>query len=148
MLCAAILPLAVQAGPKPYNESADAKADIEAALLTAHQTQRKALVIFGANWCADCRTLDTALKTPATAAQVAKDFVVVKVDVGNFDRNPVIVKQYGNPTAGGIPAAVILTPANKLLFSTQGGELANARRMGETGIADFLRQAAVKTAAR
>ena len=35
----------------PYNESADAKADISAALAEAKAAKVPVLVVFGANWC-------------------------------------------------------------------------------------------------
>jgi protein disulfide-isomerase len=33
---------------------------------------------------------------------------------------------------------VVVDADNQLIYSTKGGELANARRMGEPGIYDFL----------
>jgi len=71
-------------------------------------------------------------------ALVADRFVVIKIDVGNFDKNLDIAKRYGNPIGKGIPAVVVLSASNALLYSTKAGELANARRLGETGIYDFL----------
>jgi protein disulfide-isomerase len=38
----------------------------------------------------------------------------------------------------GIPAVVVLTADNRIVYSSKGGELANARKMGDTGIYDFL----------
>ena len=129
------------AAPLPYNEAADAKAEIEQALATAGSTKRNVLVIFGANWCEDCRALDASLKSKKNAELLAKEFVVVKVDVGNFDRNGTITTQYGNPTKKGIPAAVVLAPNNQTLYATRAGELSNARRMSESGVYEFFSQA-------
>jgi len=123
----------------PYDEAANAKADVERALAMASTTKRSVLVIFGANWCEDCRALDVSLKNTRNAELVAKEFVVVKVDVGNFDRNLGLAAQYGNPIKTGIPAAVVLSPSNQVLYATRAGELSNARRMSETGVYDFFR---------
>jgi protein disulfide-isomerase len=35
---------------------------------------------------------------------------------------------------------VIVSPDNQVVYSTRGGELADARKMGEHGIYDFLAQ--------
>lgn len=129
------------AAPLPYNETADAKAEIEQALATVGSTKRNVLVIFGANWCEDCRALDASLKSQKNAELLAKEFVVVKVDVGNFDRNGTITTQYGNPTKKGIPAAIVLAPNNQTLYATRAGELSNARRMSESGVYEFFSQA-------
>ena len=126
----------------PYDESADARADVQRAIDASVKSQRPVLVIFGANWCKDCRALDAALKAPANAELMGKEFVVVKVDVGNFDRHLDIAERYGNPIKKGIPAAVVLSPKQELLYATRGGELANAREMSETGVYDFFHQVA------
>lgn len=133
--------------PLPYDATANAKADVEQALVTASETKRSVLVLFGANWCEDCRALDAALKNPKNAELVAKEFLAVKVDVGNFDRNLAVAAQYGNPIKGGIPAAVVLSPTGQVLYSTRAGELSNARQMSETGVYDFFRDAAASAKA-
>lgn len=128
----------VAAAPLPYDESVDAKAAVRVALDDAKSDNRPVLVIFGANWCDDCRALDTALKTDRTAALMSRDFHVVKVDVGNFNRNLDVDRAYGDPIKKGIPAAVVLSPDAQVLYATRAGELADARKMGEGGIHDFF----------
>jgi thioredoxin 1 len=130
------------AADRPYDESADAKAQIQAALHEAAASKQPVLLIFGANWCPDCRALDHALKTGRNAELMAQKFKVVKVDVGNFDHNLDVTAAYGNPTKKGIPSAVILSPDNKVLFMTRAGELADARGMSDDGIYEFFTKAA------
>src|SRR5438094_3887766 len=130
----------VQAAPMPYDEAADAKADVKQALSNAKATKMPVLVIFGANWCKDCRALDQALSTGRNAELVKREFKVVKVDVGNFNKNLDLAEAYGNPIKKGIPAAVVLSPDNKVLYATRLGELADARNMSDTGIYDFFKR--------
>jgi thioredoxin 1 len=96
------------------------------------------LLIFGANWRGDCRALDVALKSSNNAELISREFVLVKIDVGNFNRNLSVAKKYGNPVEKGIPAAVVLSPSNQPLYSTRKGELSNARRISETGVYNFF----------
>jgi protein disulfide-isomerase len=126
----------------PYDPSADAKADIQTALAQAAATNEPVLLIFGANWCADCRALDKSLKTSRNAELMSHDFKVVKVDVGNFDHNLDVAAKYGDPIKKGIPAAVIVSPTGQVLYATKGGELADARRMSDDGVYEFFRKAA------
>lgn len=127
----------------PYNAAADAKADVAHALAEAKAAHVPVLLIFGANWCEDCRALDKALKEGKNAELMQKEFRVVKVDVGNFDHNLDVANAYGNPLKKGIPAAVLVSSSdNQVLYATKGGELANARRMSESGIHDFFKNAA------
>ena len=132
--------VACRAADGPYNEAADARLEIQQALSQAKGAGVPVLVIFGANWCADCKVLDMALKQGASASFVSREFRVVKVDVGRFDRNVGIAESYGVPLKNGIPAVAILSPANKVLYVTRAGELADARNMGENGIYEFLRK--------
>jgi protein disulfide-isomerase len=136
------------AADRPYDEAADAKADIHAALRDAAASKQPVLLIFGANWCEDCRALDHALKTGKNAALISHEFRVVKVDVGNFDHNLDVTAAYGNPTKKGIPAAVIVSPDNQVLFATRAGELADARRMSDDGVYEFFSKAAGTAGAR
>ena len=137
-----IVALACAAAEGPYNEAADARQDIKQALAQAAQSGKSVIVVFGANWCGDCKVLDLAMKQGVSAPFVAREFQVVKVDVGRFDRNVAVAESYGVPLKNGIPAVVILSPANKVLYVTRAGELADARNMGENGIYDFLRKVA------
>ena len=132
------------AADRPYDESADAKAQIATALHDAAAAKEPVLLIFGANWCKDCRALDNALKTGRNA-ELMRHFKVVKVDVGNFDHNLDVTTAYGEPTRKGIPSAVIVSPDNKVLFITRAGELADARSMSEDGIYQFFTKAETAT---
>ncbi|RZJ09000.1 MAG: thioredoxin family protein [Rubrivivax sp.] len=131
--------LAAQAAPPAiYDEGADANAAIKSTLADAEQAKLPVLVVFGANWCGDCCMLDATFKTGPSAPLIAKNFKVVKVDVGRFDRNADIAERYGVPLKKGIPAVAVLSPRGKLLYATEGGELANARKMGDQGVYDFF----------
>ena len=142
ILLGALLAAFAVGAPLPYDESADAKAAVRQALAAAKESRTPVFVIFGANWCEDCRALDLAIKSGKNAELLARQFKVVKVDIGNFDRNLDLVAAYGNPIKKGIPAAVVLSPNNEVLYATRAGELADARRMSESGIYDFLRKVA------
>jgi thioredoxin 1 len=131
----------VAASELPYDTTADANTDIAHALAHAKATHTPVLLIFGANWCEDCRSLNRALNTEKNAALIHQQFQVVKIDVGNFDHNLDITKRYGDPTKNGIPAAVIVSPDGKILYSTKAGELSNARRMNDDGVYGFFKQA-------
>lgn len=135
------LAFVVHAADGPYDEAADAKADIKQALNQAAAAKLPVLVVFGANWCADCKVLDMALKQGNAAPLVAREFRIVKVDVGRFDRNVEVAESYGVPLKKGIPAVAVLTSGNEVLYVTRAGELADARNMGETGIYEFFKAA-------
>jgi thioredoxin 1 len=129
----------------PYDDLADAKLDVQQALLLAKTDKVPVLLVFGANWCGDCKMLDAAMKTGSASQMIAHDFKVVKINVGKFDKNVDIAEKYGVPLKKGIPAIAILSPESTVLFATKAGELADARKMGDTGVYNFFKKAAVVT---
>jgi thioredoxin 1 len=133
----AALPVPALAGGLPYDERADAPDEVHRALIEAHAAHKDVLLVFGANWCPDCRALDMALHGKDATA-IAERYVVVKVDVGNFDKNLDLARRYQVPLRKGIPAAAVIGDGDKLLHVTTTGELANARNMGDVAIVDFL----------
>lgn len=133
---AAMVPAGARDNP-PYDVDADAQADVAHALEEAASTHRQVMLVFGANWCPDCRSLDAALHG-RTGTLLAGRFILVKVDVGNFDHNMDLDERFGRPTAKGIPSVVLLGDDGKVRYATRAGELADARHLGETGIYDFM----------
>lgn len=128
----------VRAAPPAYDETADARAQIQEALAQAAPEKRAVLVVFGANWCGDCKVLDQSFKEGSTAALIAKHFKVVKVDVGRFDRNTELAESYGVPLKAGIPAVAVLSGQGQPTYATRAGELADARSLGDPGIHRFF----------
>ena len=70
---------------------------------------------------------------------------LLMVDVGRFDRNVDVAETYGLSLKPGIPAVVVLSAEGKVVYSTRAGELANARKMGDSGIFDFFSKVASTT---
>jgi thioredoxin 1 len=134
---------AIPPGPLPYDTSADPQRDLTAAMAQARKSGKRVLVVFGANWCPDCRVLDHEFHAGGrTADLVASRYEVVKVDVGDFDRNLDFAKLYGEPVKHGIPSIVVVTPTNQVVYATKAGELADARSMGADGIYGFFKDKA------
>lgn len=122
----------------PYDEAANAKAQIQAALKSAKVENKSILIVFGANWCGDCKMLDMEMHQGDLAKLVDNRLVMVKVDVGRFDRNKDIAAQYGNIIKKGIPSVVLLRADGSVAYQTDGGELADARKMGREGVTNFF----------
>ncbi len=115
LLAAVSLTALANAAPWPYDERADAAADVQHAFAAAHTDHKKVLLVFGANWCPDCRALDKAMHG-SSQHLIESEFDVVKIDVGNFDKNQALANRYGNPIAKGIPAVVVVSATDQALF--------------------------------
>ncbi len=136
---------AIPPGPLPYDTQADPARDLSAALADARTSGKRVLIVFGANWCPDCRVLDREFHSGGKTAEfVASHYDVVKVDVGDFDKNLDFAKLYGEPIRKGIPSIVVVTPTNQVVYATKAGELADARSMGGDGIYAFFKEQAAR----
>jgi thioredoxin 1 len=125
-----------------YDENADAKKQIAAALREAARRRpaRNVVLVFGANWCTDCRVLSAQMHKGDLAALLTKSFVVVKIDIGRMDKNLDVAAQYGVPIKNGVPALAVLNSRGRLLYAQDQGQFADARHMSPESIRAFFEQ--------
>ncbi|MCI0588218.1 MAG: thioredoxin family protein [Planctomycetes bacterium] len=112
--------------PAPiYDESADAKKQIEAALARAKEENKRVLLVFGANWCGWCRKLDDLFKkNPEIARVLLYEYEKVLVDVGRFDKNEALAADLGAPVRqNGIPFLTVLDAEGKPLANQETSSL-------------------------
>ena len=121
-----------------YNEGADARAEIKEALEKAAAEHKRVIVVFGANWCYDCRVLDKAFHRSDLAPILAANYEVVHVDIGRGEKNQDLMKQYEVPIKRGIPGLAVLDANGKLLYSQKNGEFENARALTAEDFLAFL----------
>jgi protein disulfide-isomerase len=137
---ALLLALTACGRDKPYNEWANPKDDIAQAITAAQAQKSPVVLVFGANWCPDCRGLSEMLEKSPLAPKFAQEFKIVKINVGNFDTNLEVAKEYGNPIEIGIPGAAFLSSDGKLLHVAKAGDLSKAQREGDAGVYDFFKK--------
>ncbi|MBB3174584.1 thiol-disulfide isomerase/thioredoxin [Endobacter medicaginis] len=121
----------------PYDTTADAHKAVDTAFARAKAEHKTVLIDFGGNWCPDCRILAGVMANPALAPWIEQHFVVVKVDVGRYDRNMDLEAKYGG-AAKGVPAVIAVTPEGKILNPDDTRALADARSMSDQAVADKL----------
>jgi protein disulfide-isomerase len=128
----------IAAEQPPYDEKADAHQQIAAAIAEASKARKNIILVFGANWCGDCRALDAQMHKEDLAALIATNYEVVKVDVGQFNKNKDIGEKYHLPLKHGIPALAVLDPSGNLLYAMDQGQFSNARSMSYESIKEFF----------
>jgi len=121
-----------------YPEGVDAKAEIAEALETAKKTHRRVLLVFGGNWCYDCHVLDAAFHTKEIAPTLNRNYVVVHVNIGEYDKNLDLADKYEVPLKKGVPAAAVLKSDGTLVVSQKNQEFEKARSMTTDAVLAFL----------
>jgi len=132
--------VANSSGREIYPPPAQAGADLAAALRTAAATHKRILLDFGGNWCGDCIVLDRYFHDPANLPLLEANFVLVHINVGNYDANMDIAKAYDVPLEKGVPALAVLTEKGKLLYSQKNGQFEAMRRINPEEVTKFLVQ--------
>ena len=123
-----------------YPDPAQAKVDLTSALKTAAKTHRRILLDFGGNWCGDCHVLDMYLHNADNLPILESNFVLVHVNVGQYDANLDVAEKYNIPLKRGVPAIAVLSQTGKLLYSQKSGEFESMRRMDPSAVTRFLMQ--------
>jgi thiol:disulfide interchange protein len=126
---------------RPFDESSDADAAVDAAFAQARAEHKLVLINLGANWCADCRILAGIMALRDLKPFVQSHYVVVDIDVGRINRNLQIPARFGikeRPEA--VPCILIVDPDGTLVDRDHIEALEDMRKMTPQGIADWLAQ--------
>jgi thiol:disulfide interchange protein len=109
-----------------YSETSDPTADIAAAMVRARREHKRILLDFGGNWCGDCQVLDIYYHQSPNAELLAKNFILVHVNIGHMDKNVDIAKKYNVPITKGVPALAIIDSHGNLLYAEREKEFEHA----------------------
>jgi thioredoxin 1 len=123
-----------------YPEKADAKSDIKSALDKAGHLHKRVILDFGGNWCGDCKALDRNFHKEPNTSLLKDGFILVDVNIGHFDLNKDVAKQYGVPLEKGVPALAVLDSGGKVLYSQKNGEFESMRTMDASSVTEFLKR--------
>jgi thiol:disulfide interchange protein len=121
-----------------YPPTANAKADIAAAITQAGQQHKNIILAFGGDWCGDCLVLDYYLHQPPNAQLLSNNFILVHVDIGQMDHNVDIATKYQVPIQKGVPALAVLNSTDTLLYAQQNKEFETLSAANIQSLTEFL----------
>ena len=101
--------------PRPFDESANAMQDVDAALLSARSTGKMPLLVLGGNWCHDSRGLAAKFEVEPLKTLIGAEYQIVWIDVGHRDRNLDVAARFGVDKIIGTPTVIILSPDGEIL---------------------------------
>lgn len=123
-----------------FSDTADAKAEIRAAILQASYEHKNVLLDFGGNWCADCQLLNIYFHDPGNASLLAANYIKVDVNVGEYDKNLDLARKYGIPLKLGVPALAVLDGSGKLLYAQRNAEFEKMHTLDSAAVSAFLQK--------
>lgn len=135
----------LDASDLPYSNDVDASVALGRAKQSARDDHKYLMVVFGANWCVDCRTLHRLLQSPEVRLYADDTIDVVNVSVGKFNTNLELAADLGVDLRRGIPVAVFFNPDGKVIGTTNDGQLEPARYYTSKQILKFVRDIVEKS---
>ena len=102
----------------PFFPSNDAMADVDAVLARASDSGKLALIVMGANWCHDSRSLAHHFKDLEMAAILEESYELIFVDVGYLDTGAEIISRFGMPVIYGTPTVLVVDPDTETLLNS------------------------------
>ena len=100
--------------PLPY-ERKEVSSNELISFINNNNKRKQPLIIFGANWCPDCRILEGTLQLPTVKKFMQANYSILHVDLGEYDINMSLLEVLGIPKEEGVPRVVI--------FDNQGNPL-------------------------
>ncbi|HBF88247.1 MAG TPA: thioredoxin family protein [Bacteroidales bacterium] len=105
--------------PVIYNPLANAKKDVQNAIILADSLQKHVLLQIGGNWCPWCLRLNKFLyEDEVLDSMIHHNFVIVKVNYSKENMNLELLKTLDYPQRFGFPVLVVLD-ANGTRIHTQ-----------------------------
>jgi hypothetical protein len=120
---------AAQAPRKVYNETADARAQIAAAVKAAAEDDIRVLVNWGANDDERCAKFPALQRAPEMTGTryFSDEYKLVYVDVGHLDKNLDVAQAHGaKPAVGALPYFTVLDQNGRVLANASATEFAAA----------------------
>ena len=93
-----------------FSPSADITTQVTQTLALAKAQNKKALLVLGAQWCHDSKSLAKNFSTPAMQAILAQHYQVLFIDVGYLEQDFELVQTFELPAYYGTPTVMIIEP--------------------------------------
>lgn len=137
-LSPALDPAAYSPQNQIYPDPSQATADVANALKEAKREKKRVILDFGGNWCPDCHVLDIYFHNSVNLPILKRYFILVPVNVGQYDRNLDLAAKYNVPLQKGVPALVVLDSNGRLLYTQRNGQFEAMRRLEPAAVTRFL----------
>jgi len=126
--------------PLPYDGSVYSINDLNKFINTTIRSDKQPILIFGANWCPDCRIFSGTINIPKIKSYIDKNFQILYIDVKRYEINMELMEEYGIPSAEGIPRVLVFDKNKNLLNNSNTTEWRTARDRSSQEIFNFFQE--------
>lgn len=108
--------------PRPFDAEVDAMAAVDSGIAEALASDRRLILVLGANWCHDSRAFAQYLGEAELAALIEQNYVLRHVDVGWRDRNHAVMNRFDVAAIYATPTVFIIDPEQEILLNRHSTE--------------------------
>lgn len=94
--------------PSLYDGTDVSKDTLDSFIANTLNEEKQPLFLFGANWCPDAQCLDAILRLPTFESYLNEHFAMMRIDVGEYNRNMSLMEPLGLASQEGIPRVIVL----------------------------------------
>ncbi len=124
--------------PLPYNKKEYTEKDIQKFINKTINNSKQPIIIFGGNWCGDCRVLAGTFNLPTIKKFLDKHYEVLHIDVGRYEINMNLMEYFNIPREEGVPRVLVFDKNNNLLNSSSTKEWTTARDRKQQDIFNYF----------
>ena len=124
--------------PNAFVEKLVEFSEIEAFIKNSTIETKLPIVIFGANWCPDCRILAGLIQSAQLLKPIRENFNFLLIDVKNYEVNMNTLKQLDSGANTGIPRVFVFNTSGKLVNKHENDLFRTVRTMHENALVDYL----------
>ena len=121
--------------PLPYNGKVLTYEEVEGFIDKSIDEDKQPILVFGANWCPDCRIFSGTIEIPKVKNYIDEHFNLLYIDVMRYEIN---MEKYGVPAEEGVPRVLVFDNNKNLLNSSTTAEWRTDRERNPQDICNFL----------
>ena len=129
--------------PLPYDGTIYSVKNLNKFMNETIAANKQPILMFGANWCPDCRIFAGTMNIPKIKAYIEEKFNVLYIDVKRYEINMHLMEEYGIPSAEGIPRLLVFDKDKNLLNNSRTAEWRTARDRSSQEIFNFFQEITV-----
>jgi thiol-disulfide isomerase/thioredoxin len=130
--------------PLPYNNKNISSELLDSFIDEAINKNLQPVIIFGGNWCPDCRILDGTLELPTVEKFLNEHYKIMHIDIGRYDKNMELMSHLKIEQKKGVPRVVIFNFQKEILNSSTSSEWTTARDRKQQEIFNYFQKYVVK----
>ena len=126
--------------PLPYDGNEISIEEVNKFLSQSIAENKKPIIIFGANWCPDCRIFSGTIDIPKINEFIETYFNILYIDVKRYEINMNLIEYFDIPAEEGIPRVLVFDFNKNVINKSSTTEWRTARDRSSQDIFNFFQE--------